>query len=301
MDAYVINLEKDKERWNTIQKDFENTNINLIRFNAIDGNTVPREELTTLCKSLCTRGMIGCFASHKELWKKTIEENLPYMLVFEDDAYPLVPNIYEEITNCLQNLPVDYDLCFLHNMDNPITTTRGLLNSIIFAFGGMYNYNHKQINDVVCIPKTNSTTTSYIVSNKGAQKLLELFPLINYHVDYTIQSKNHLLKIYAPTRSLITQNFDSNDSNNNENDKIFDIFGKRSTQTRYSQWGAKYLFSCPLFRLGSCTITFMKIIYLVCFIVFIAIMLKEKHIVLWGLFVIVLFLFLFFRIIQIQC
>lgn len=34
-----------------------------------------------------TKGEIGCFLSHLSLWKKIIDNNLPYMAIFEDDIY----------------------------------------------------------------------------------------------------------------------------------------------------------------------------------------------------------------------
>ena len=34
-----------------------------------------------------TKGEIGCLLSHLTLWKKIIDNNLPYMAIFEDDIY----------------------------------------------------------------------------------------------------------------------------------------------------------------------------------------------------------------------
>ena len=72
-DAYVINLDEATERWNKIQKDFKDTNLNLIRFPAIKH----------------TSGREGILLSYQNLIKMAKEKKMKRILILEDDSYPL--------------------------------------------------------------------------------------------------------------------------------------------------------------------------------------------------------------------
>ena len=71
--TYVINLEKDKEKWNKIIDNFKNTGIKLNRFDAIYGKTIDKKTkkkyTTTICNNLCPDAVVGCGISHIKLNK----------------------------------------------------------------------------------------------------------------------------------------------------------------------------------------------------------------------------------------
>jgi GR25 family glycosyltransferase involved in LPS biosynthesis len=71
--AYVINLTEAKERWNKIQKDFKDTNLHLIRVAAVKNSENPRQ---------------GLLDSIKKIIRKAQDNNLPAVLIMEDDSYP---------------------------------------------------------------------------------------------------------------------------------------------------------------------------------------------------------------------
>ena len=72
MDAYVINLDKRPDRWQQFQEDWKDTPINLIRFKAVEHKF----------------GGVGCTRSHLALIQHAKDNNMPYVLVLEDDAIP---------------------------------------------------------------------------------------------------------------------------------------------------------------------------------------------------------------------
>ena len=72
MNAYVINLDKRKDRWKQIKTDWKDYDIKLIRVSAIED----------------TVGMVGCAKSHLKIIKYAKKKKLPYVLVLEDDAIP---------------------------------------------------------------------------------------------------------------------------------------------------------------------------------------------------------------------
>ena len=65
---YVINLKRDIKKWRQIVKHFKNINIDLIRFNAVDGKHLSTHNrwsydhpTSQWCNYLCTDGMIGWY------------------------------------------------------------------------------------------------------------------------------------------------------------------------------------------------------------------------------------------------
>lgn len=71
MDAYVINLDSSSNKWDALQdraKDIKS--LNLIRFPAIQYSP----------------GFVGCYLSHLALVRFAKDNNLPFILVLEDDA-----------------------------------------------------------------------------------------------------------------------------------------------------------------------------------------------------------------------
>lgn len=71
--AYVINLDKRPEKWERVQKDFKDTNIQLERFKAIEHEN----------------GHVGCGESFKALIRMAKEKNMDSILILEDDCKPL--------------------------------------------------------------------------------------------------------------------------------------------------------------------------------------------------------------------
>ena len=71
MHAYVINLDRAKDRWALMKKEFKNTNIKLIRFPAIES----------------PNGAYGLVQSYINLLKLAVRENLDNILILEDDVH----------------------------------------------------------------------------------------------------------------------------------------------------------------------------------------------------------------------
>ena len=86
---YVINLERDKVRWEKCRSQLENYGIRHERFDAINGKNIPPELedwVDPFCKTiLCSKGMQGCGLSHLKILNQMVEMNLDTVLVLEDD------------------------------------------------------------------------------------------------------------------------------------------------------------------------------------------------------------------------
>ena len=104
-----------------------------------------------------TRGEFGCAWSHLNLFKQLVEdkkEGSTYYLILEDDVELVKP--LDELYELLQHIPSDMDLCHLAKSDwYPFIKTKPV---------NAYFYE--------CQKHFFNRTTSYIVSKKGAEKLL---------------------------------------------------------------------------------------------------------------------------------
>lgn len=104
-DVHVINLARSRKRMQDFMKMISGTdlaNVSVIRFEAVDGNTLELTEHVTdqaLQEILraerlgyrqrhyeLTRGGVGCFLSHVGVWKRLLKSDKQYIMVCEDDA-----------------------------------------------------------------------------------------------------------------------------------------------------------------------------------------------------------------------
>ena len=94
--AYLINLDKRPEKWERIQNDFKDTNIQLERFKAIENEN----------------GHIGCGESFKALIRMAKEKKMDSILILEDDCKPLknFNKRWEKIKNWLDTNKDKWDI-----------------------------------------------------------------------------------------------------------------------------------------------------------------------------------------------
>lgn len=95
---YIINLKKSIERKEHMESQLLKLGlINSSEFiEAVDGSLLSEniyselidEKLSQfIIQRSLTRGEVGCYLSHFKIYKKMMEENLKYSIVFEDDVY----------------------------------------------------------------------------------------------------------------------------------------------------------------------------------------------------------------------
>ena len=83
MKIFIINLEKDKDRFNNICNQLQSYNFyNYERVDAIYGKDVYHNYNTKLRPS-----QLGCYLSLLKTCNKIVEQNLEYGIVLEDDVW----------------------------------------------------------------------------------------------------------------------------------------------------------------------------------------------------------------------
>ena len=201
-EVFVINLEKDKEKLDSITKQLENEHIMFERFDAINGKTLDhRNEFTLFCDNFCASGIKGCALSHYSIWKNVISKGLDKVLILEDDAV-LTKDFDLTLQSIYNSIPKDYDIIYLGSLFycDPTQTINKL-----------YGYKNIKINEHVLQVQGCAGTHAYFITRNCINKIIN--EKISFHIDSNIMNwiKKYNLKAYAITPNLIIQNLqDSN-------------------------------------------------------------------------------------------
>lgn len=229
--VFVINLDRQKERWKLIQEEIQRIKLqnknNLLsfteRFSAIDAKKQsiqtskikpsyklkdqyfvdPNPRLLSIIRNKeinidLTKQEIAVALSHLSLWDKIINENIYSALILEDDIY--FENKFSCKLNSLWKEIVDSEIEF---------------DIIYLSYKKVeYNPDLNQISNNLSIPYRGIWWFSgYILSNKGAKKLLESLPIVG-PVDLWINHMFKDLKVYTCNTSIINQKlFVASDNN----------------------------------------------------------------------------------------
>lgn len=191
--VYVINLEHSKDRLDMIRKQLKRENITFERYPAVNGSLLNKEKLIRdgkLTYEKMTKGAIGCYLSHYNIWKKELDKG-NNILVLEDDVI-LCKNLLNKFNEIYKQIPKDWDIIYL----------------------GASNIYGKKIGKNIVVPiksekgSTFNTGMYGMLINKKALPILinESMP-INNNIDQYI--KNYLFKklnVYFIVSPLITHN-----------------------------------------------------------------------------------------------
>lgn len=111
MKTYVINLKKDEDRRNHIAGQCRGVNLDFEFIEGVYGRALTSEELRrvyspkkaqrTQCRELVL-SEIGCALSHIAVYRRIIEEGIPFALVLEDDV--VLPACLPSILSSLERL-----------------------------------------------------------------------------------------------------------------------------------------------------------------------------------------------------
>ena len=152
-------------------------------------------------EELDSAGGVGCYLSHTAVWKKFLERSEPYAIIFEDDAL-----ISTGFTASLQRAMKDATLL----PDVPDVWFFMPPSDWYYEYKGKpFPPNVKSNNRGPWVTNACAAFTGYLISRKGAEKLLEAAFPIDMHVDlYTclngelrrtmnVYHKNVNVEVYA--------------------------------------------------------------------------------------------------------
>jgi len=199
--SYCINLDKRPERYAVFSKQSGIKDLRLERISAVDGSVIQivnnpqisnQTKINILHKTrrshgeINTPGAIGCSLSHYAVWKKFLETDSQFCLVLEDDAQ-IKTGLAEDILQ-LGPLPPFDVWCLSYKLYDKTLLPYGSYEQVgckPLATGG----------ETWKSPVNFWGTSSYILSRKGAERLIEGFFPIECHLDKYMCLKSLLGKL----------------------------------------------------------------------------------------------------------
>ncbi len=175
MPVYVISLQRDLKKRAHISQQLNSLGIPFEIVNAVDGKELDLSQIKERLKDdmlkyrgyELTRGEIGCYLSHYNLWQKIIAEKIPYALILEDDA--ILADDVGEIINALPNVDWCWDIVRLS------ATRKRKINRILQSIG--------KDRFLVRYRSPAEGTVAYIITLSGAKILQQHCQIINYPID----------------------------------------------------------------------------------------------------------------------
>lgn len=189
MKNFVINLNRQPEKFDNFLKLNAGCGIAFERYEACDGAALAEQDAVRLQivvpGTKFTKGSIGCAVSHYRLWQQAVELNEP-ILVFEDDA-AIRDDFNAVLPALLENLPPWDYFTFGYNTDSilDIDFGKGMSSALAFAPKRPSAQDQRDFvksNAPVSVFRLNNCfgTCGYAISPAGARKILRLcFPMDN--------------------------------------------------------------------------------------------------------------------------
>ena len=213
--TYVINLEKDKEKYNKISRSLKSLNIKFKRFNAIYGRDIENKfdkYINSYAKLFLPRSLIGCSLSHLLVTKKHFKNSNNIALILEDDSILQIDN-KNIITQIIKSAPKNWDI-------------------ILFYTQGITNYRDNTWN----CSKLCGSTCAYLINKSGYEKLYKNYKILG-HCDIQrilISHNNPELKIYKTPQPVVLPDYTSESSTSSKNYIYNNYYIKKCIDNLYS-------------------------------------------------------------------
>lgn len=172
---YMINLRRRPERRKRMMECFKQLGLDVTVYDAIDGRSLNETVLSDMGihfmpeykdpyhKRAMTHGEIGCFLSHYKIWEEIVKNEDGLVMVLEDDVR-FEPYFRQKVINLIREangLKLEWDLIYLgrKRLQDDEEWVKGSKSLVHVS----YSY----------------WTLGYLLTLKGARKLLEQNPLEN--------------------------------------------------------------------------------------------------------------------------
>lgn len=188
-ETFVINLDKDNERFQNIKTNLEKNNIKFKRFPAVYGENINTNTINKYFKNdKLSKGQMGCSLSHIKLLQKISKENnMKKYIIMEDDAYIIDDSYY--VLNKFLNMIDNWDLVYIGG--NKIYGKKYKKNIIIPLNKEGYNFG----------------TFGYVVNSKSAKKILDLILPMDKPIDKEFKSIYNKIKVYTIVPPIVKHNY----------------------------------------------------------------------------------------------
>jgi glycosyl transferase family 25 len=179
MQISLINLASQDARWRAVSRRFLAAGLPPQRQDAVAGAELTAEQCAALYQEdLNARqyhkplrpGEIGCYASHLQSWRQLLDSGEPAMAIFEDDIE--IDADLPQVLDAIGRMPVPWDLIKLIGRDEEKIRERMPLC---------------RGRDLIRYRRVPSLTGAYVISARGAHKMLRRRPPFGRPVDVDIR------------------------------------------------------------------------------------------------------------------
>jgi len=170
MKIFVLSLKRATERRKRITEHLQARNISYELFDAVDGTLLSDDDMVQLCDmevvkknhTWLTKGMIGACLSHYRIYKKIIEQNIPYACVIEDDV--AIDANFSAVLDKIEAFISERKFVLMHYTSWQNMQLLPVQKSLYKDFGLYEMSNLEGLNSAAC----------YVLSNDAAAKLFDL-------------------------------------------------------------------------------------------------------------------------------
>ncbi|MFV0388027.1 MAG: glycosyltransferase family 25 protein [Pyrinomonadaceae bacterium] len=204
---YVLTTRKNLERQNSLKSAFSGWQLEF--FEGIDKGDTSKEQFesegiydeTHARKSdrrskAMTLGHICCSLGHKMIYEDMLLKGYERVMIFEDDAYPLLEN-ESLIEEALDEFPTDAELIYWGWHGNEVRPFFSGAKQLLYNlqhFVGLEKYNHQMIKNLYPRPYNKSFARAgkhfcahaYTLTKTGAERLIRWQTPITYNADNAI-------------------------------------------------------------------------------------------------------------------
>ena len=212
------------ERLDYIQKTMALWEISAVLFEAVEKDQLMRCDLVRdniiTIDSTVTLGQAACCLSNKKVLRYFLNSNAETCLIFQDDiARPSTPRSSDHLKKTLEAVPESFDMLYFGRSNDNRFTVKKIAPYLVRTYAP------------TCLH-------AYMVSRKGAIKILSLEPLnkngLDVHIKHAIQK--NVIESYAITPSLFFQNRKDLTSTLERRTRYWGLEGGNGKLREYSLW-----------------------------------------------------------------
>lgn len=237
-----------------------------------DTPEIRKNYVSSLYNKVAVDSIIRISVTHMKIWELAVEKNHPYTMIFEDDI--IMNKDFKQLvekTNYLKMVPDDVDILYLGAIGAYIPNSP---HSYLFSMlHGQLPKKYIDINDSIKIPYNAVGLHAYIISLKGAKRLLNLMRgKLNTIIDIMINDLRYKQKInaYIVYPELIYQTSTNGKTKSSNISSQFPIvltkFSSKITIDRYVT--LDYALNINFFKIGPFIISPSLIFFLLIGIIF---------------------------------
>lgn len=181
---YVVSLARAERRRTRIKRHLDRLNLKYEIIDAVDGSTLSEEYVASLMPPdlRYAPGVVGCYLSHLEIYRRFLATDAPCALILEDDA-TLNRATLALLSSDFTDAPFDY--CFLDSGDRSMERRQVVCYNLDRSISVCPGVKAHEISDGP------ECTYAYLIRREGAQKrLAAAFPIkapidMYAHLPYT--------------------------------------------------------------------------------------------------------------------